>query len=126
MRTTIAVMLAAAAIASVSTPAAACGFFRCFNEALADDTYPPGELALDPGVQESVRARQGFGLSAAGFYNDPAVALWRYAAPPPIEPAAYFEPAPFGGPAVIYNPGYAHAHARYVRARYRGAYVHMK
>ena len=44
MRTTLAVLLAAALAAS-ATPAAACGFFRCLGEAMADDSYPPGETA---------------------------------------------------------------------------------
>ena len=101
MRLTVAALIAVAAVATVSTPAAACGFFSCFNEALADDAYPPGVSPLDPAVQEAVRARVGFGLSAAGFYNDPTLAMAHrnydrpvygvhYDAPPP----AYEAPAP--------------------------------
>jgi hypothetical protein len=83
MRTTLAALLAAALAAS-ATPAAACGFFQCLNNAVADDTYPPGETPLPPSVQVEVIARHGLGLSLAGFYNDPSVALaWReYARPP--------------------------------------------
>jgi hypothetical protein len=91
MRTTLAVLLAAALAAS-ATPAAACNFFRCFGAAVADDSFPPGETALPPGVQIEVIARQGKGLSLAGFYNDPSLALANgYYAPPrgPILRRAY-------------------------------------
>jgi predicted small secreted protein len=82
MRTTRAVLLAAALAAS-ATPAAACNFFRCLGEAVADDSYPPGQTALPLSVQMEVIARQDRGLSLAGFYNDPSLALAQsyYAAP---------------------------------------------
>ena len=63
-----------------ATPAAACGYFDCFGAAVADDAYPAGrDAAADPGAGSWCgRARKG--LSLAGFYNDPALALrHRYA-----------------------------------------------
>jgi hypothetical protein len=76
MKLSLAALLAVAFAAS-ATPAAACGYFSCNDGALESDSYPPGVPALPPGVQEQVTARQGKGLSLAGFYNDPAVALSR-------------------------------------------------
>jgi hypothetical protein len=115
MRLTVAVLVAAAAVATASTPAAACGIFSCWNDALADDAYPPGNPTLDPGVREAVRARAGKGLSAAGFYNDPTLALARresprpapggfFDAPQPYQPAGFIAPAPDAGPDVVYTP----------------------
>ncbi len=74
MKPTLAALLAAVLAAS-ATPAAACGFFSCLDYAVSDDSYPPGEPTLPPGVLVEVIARQGMGLSLAGFYNDPSVAL---------------------------------------------------
>lgn len=97
--------LAAATLVAVATPAAACGFSECFNEALASDSYPPSETLLPPNVQEQVDARGGRGLSLAGFYNDPSVALRRH-----YEPSAGYAPEPWveGG---------------YGRRRHRGPHV---
>jgi hypothetical protein len=77
MRLTLAALLAVA-VAALATPAAACGSFLCLNEAVGDDLYPPGEEPLPPAVREAVLARDGMGLSAAGFYNDPSLALLRH------------------------------------------------
>lgn len=88
--------LLAAAFAASATPAAACGFFDCVSWALADDSYPPGQTALPPDIQVQVIARGGKGLSLAGFYNDPAVALARAEAG-----------WAYGGPAAGPAPGYA-------------------
>ncbi|MDE3177810.1 MAG: hypothetical protein KGM15_17040 [Pseudomonadota bacterium] len=86
MRLTLAALLAAAVVAG-ATPAAACASFLCLGDAVSDDSYPPGEAPLRPTVQEVVRVRQDRGLSAAAFYNDPALALAHrrdvaYEAPP--------------------------------------------
>ena len=128
----------AAALAASATPAAAYDTFNYVSAALADDDYPPGEIALPPTVQRLVTARQGKGLSLAGFYNDPSVAYrphytpanYDYApaepvvAPPQVAPD-YVEappaPAEYGydhhhrGPRVIFSPyghgrRYAHEH----------------
>jgi hypothetical protein len=82
--------LLVAALAASATPAAACGFFQCFGEAVADDTYPPGETPLPPAVQREVIARRsaGVGLSLAGYYNDPSLAMRAYA-PEPVLRRAY-------------------------------------
>jgi hypothetical protein len=74
MKLTLAAILALAFAAS-ATPASACFLLGCIDQALADDSYPPGEPPLPPVVQMLVRARDGRGLSQAGFYNDPALAL---------------------------------------------------
>ena len=75
MRLTLAALLAAA-LAAIATPAAACGYHQCFGWGLADDSYPLGDaLQYPPSVQLEVFARHGQGLSLAGFYNDPALAL---------------------------------------------------
>jgi len=73
MRTTLAALLAAALLANAA-PASACGYFGCLA-AVGDDSYPPGEIPLPPSVRMEVMARQGQGLSLAGFYNDPSLAL---------------------------------------------------
>ena len=89
MKLTLAAFVATALAASAS-PAAACGFFACANEAVASDAYPPSLPVLSPNVQEQVDARGGRGLSLAGFYNDPSVEMARaYAAQ-----AGYAEAAP--------------------------------
>jgi hypothetical protein len=80
MKLTLAALLALAFAAS-ATPASACLLLGCINDALADDSYPPGETALPPALQMLVRARDGRGLSQAGFYNDPALALAARARP---------------------------------------------
>jgi hypothetical protein len=99
MKLTLAALLAAALAAS-ATPAAACGFFNCVNAALASDSYPPGETLLPPNVQAQVDARDGRGLSLAGFYNDPSVS-W---APRDYAPPLYVEtPAP--APDYVEAPG---------------------
>ena len=108
MKRTLAALLAAAA-AAFATPAAACGSFLCLNEAVADDLYPPGETPLPVAVREAVRIRMDKGLSLAGFYNDPALALARResvsydAAPPPFieEPAPYYDAPRRKSPHVI-------------------------
>jgi hypothetical protein len=110
MRLSLVALLAAAAIASAANCASACEFYTC---AITDDAYPPGDPALDPGVYDAVHARLGFGLSQAGFYNDPAVALGirRIDAPPPQ--AGWGEPT---GGAVVYGAwGHPHRHARAYR-----------
>ena len=83
MKISFAVMAAAALLAAAPTSASACEFFRCWSDAVSDDLYPPGEPTLDPGVRAAVQARRGLGLSLAGFYNDPFVALAQVAPPPP-------------------------------------------
>ena len=90
MRTTLAALLAAALLAS-ATPAAACGYYACFGAAVGDDSYPPGQTPLPPSVQMEVIARQGKGLSLAGFYNDPSLAMAQeyYAPPGPVLRRAY-------------------------------------
>jgi hypothetical protein len=77
MKPTLAAALLALALFANISPAAACGFF-C-DSALADDAYPPGQSALPPLLEEQVLARHGKGLSLAGFYNDPTLALERRA-----------------------------------------------
>lgn len=76
MRPTIAALFAVA-LAAASTPAFACGDF-CLPGALASDAYPPAVEPLPPVVQLLVRARDDRGLSLAGFYNDPSLALAAY------------------------------------------------
>ncbi len=129
----------AAVLAASATPAAAGDTYNYVAAALADDDYPPGETALPPDVQRLVIARQGKGLSLAGFYNDPSLAYRpRYApasydyahaapepAPPPQVAPDYVEappaPAEYGydvhrrGPRVIFSPyghGRRYAHER--------------
>jgi hypothetical protein len=102
MRLTL-IALAALAAASAA-PAAACGLTDCAEFAVADDSYPLGEQAMRPTLRAVVEARHGQGLSLAGFYNDPALALaGRYA------PASYGygEPRRHYGPQVIVSP-YGH------------------
>ncbi len=105
MRSTL-IALAALLVASAA-PAAACGIVACPGLALADDSYPVGETPLRPTVRALVEARLGKGLSPAGFYNDPSLAL------------AVRDYAPVGydyadqGPGVIVSPyghGYGYAH----------------
>jgi hypothetical protein len=81
--------LLAAALAASATPAAACGFFQCWGEVVADDSYPPGETPLPPGVEREVIARRntGAGLNLAGYYNDPFLALRDYARQPVLRRA---------------------------------------
>lgn len=88
MRTKLAALLAAALLANAA-PAAACGFFGC--PVAGDDSYPPGVAPLPPAVQMEVIARQGKGLSLAGFYNDPSLALaYGYArSPEPVLRRSY-------------------------------------
>jgi hypothetical protein len=133
MRLIVAALAAAAAFGAATAPAAACGFFNCANLALADDAYPPGIPLLDPQVQQVVLARDGTGLSTAGYYNDPTLTLARreYAsrshdAPPPsYEPAGYGERSQEGGPEVVLSPyahhGYGHRHSSHRHRNY--AYV---
>jgi hypothetical protein len=75
MKPTLAAASLALALFASASPAAACGFF-C-DSPLADDAYPPLQLPLPPLLQEQVIARHGKGLSLAGFYNDPSLALER-------------------------------------------------
>jgi hypothetical protein len=75
------VALFAAALAVASTPAAACDPYFCPERAVADDAYPPGEASLPPSIRLLVLARDDRGLSLAGFYNDPSLALLEYAPP---------------------------------------------
>ena len=75
MKPTLAAALLGLAFFASPAPAAACGFF-CDNS-LADDAYPPAAIPLPIPLQEQVAARHGKGLSLAGFYNDPSVALAR-------------------------------------------------
>ncbi len=81
MKLSLAVLLAVA-FAAAATPAAACGLYSCAELALASDAYPPGETPLPPYIEELVKARQDKGMSLAGFYNDPTLALARREAPP--------------------------------------------
>ena len=102
MRLTL-IALAALAAASAA-PAAACDT-ACIDLAVADDSYPAGEQALPPTVRALVEARQGGGLSLAGFYNDPALALApRYA---PVEPGYSQGPRAIAG---AYGHGRRFAH----------------
>ncbi len=109
MRLTLAALLAVAYAAGVTPAAAACGPWLCPDEAVADDSYPPGHSALPPNIQAQVAARDDRGLSLAGFYNDPAVAIAQPA------PPAYgaFGPAPVavGAPAPGYGYGYGYGYA---------------
>ena len=108
MRLRIAAMFAVA-VAAAASPAAACGVFSCVDAALSDDSYPGAGTPMPAEVQEMVAARHGRGLSLAGFYNDPSLALaerrpvpaaYDYAPPPapvyapPPEPAYIPPPAP--------------------------------
>jgi len=68
MKTTLAVLLAAAALGAAA-PAAACD---CLWDRVNDDISPPHMPALPPAVQAQVVMRDGRGLSQAGFYNDPS------------------------------------------------------
>jgi len=77
MRSTFAVAIAA--LVAAASPAAACGVNFCLERAVSDDAYPPAQPQLPPSVQELVRIRQDGGLSLAGFYNDPSLALLEYA-----------------------------------------------
>jgi hypothetical protein len=115
----------AALLAASATPAAAGDYFSCVDRALSDDSYPAGETSLPPHVRALVEARQGKGLSLAGFYNDPSLALaerdyapagYDYAPPPPD-----YGYAP--GPHVIVSPyghgrRYAHEGERHSRRVY--------
>jgi len=68
MKTTLAVILAAAALGAAA-PASACD---CFWRQLTDDIAPPFQPTLSPAIQAQVAYRDGRGLSQAGFYNDPS------------------------------------------------------
>jgi hypothetical protein len=68
MKTTLAVLLAAAVL-GVASPAAACD---CFWKQLTDDTAPPFQPTLVPAIQAQIALRDGRGLSQAGYYNDPS------------------------------------------------------
>jgi len=68
MKTTLAVLLAAAALGAAA-PAAACD---CLWFKVQDDTAPPRQPALPPAIQAQIALRDGRGLSQAGFYNDPS------------------------------------------------------
>ena len=112
MRMTLAALIAVG-LAAAATPAAACNLLRCAHAAMSDDTYPAGEPRLPAYVKEVVKARDGRGLSLAGFYNDPSVAM-AHAAPPPQdyyvaapEPAYLVAPEPAYEPAP--QPGFAPA-----------------
>ncbi len=99
------VALFAVALAAASTPAAACGDF-CLERAVSDDAYPPSVEGLSPTLHALVRARDDRGLSSAGFYNDPSLAL------------AFAQYAP---PAYDAGPNYYAPHRRWrhvVRSRY--------
>lgn len=71
MRSTLALLLAAAAFGAVS-PAAACD---CFWRQLTDDIAAPIQPTLPAALQAQIVLRDGRGLSQAGFYNDPSVYL---------------------------------------------------
>jgi hypothetical protein len=75
MKPTLAAALLALALFASVSPAAACDVY-CVH-ALSDDAYPPAQPPLPPLLQEQVIARHGKGLSLAGFYNDPTLALER-------------------------------------------------
>ena len=117
----------AAVLAASAAPAAACGVFVCAGFALADDSYHVGETPLPPSVRALVVARQGKGLSLAGFYNDPSLALAGYdysqgavapdyfEAPPAPFDYGYFEPHRRHGPHVIVSP---YGHGRRFAHRY--------
>ena len=75
MRHSLVALLAAAALSAAANNASACELFGCYDYAVGDDLYPPGEPVLHPAIADVVRARQGFGLSQAGFYNEPTVGL---------------------------------------------------
>jgi hypothetical protein len=78
MRLTLLALTAAAALGAAATNAAACEPFGCYDYAVGDDLYPPGDPTLPPPIEATVRARQGFGLSQAGFYNEPRIAARGY------------------------------------------------
>ena len=71
-RTFIAVLFAV--VASASSAASACEDPN-YCRAIGDDAYPPGRSVLSPYIRALIAAREGYGLSSAGFYNDPSVAL---------------------------------------------------
>jgi len=71
MRFLLAALLASAALSAAANNASACEPFGCYDYVVGDDLYPPGDPVLHPAIEEAVRARQGFGLSQAGFYNEP-------------------------------------------------------
>ena len=75
MKPTLAAALLALALVAGVSPAAACDEY-CAH-ALESDAYPPAQPPLPPLLQEQVMARHGKGLSLAGFYNDPTLALER-------------------------------------------------
>jgi hypothetical protein len=76
MRHSLAALLAAAALCAAVNNASACQAFGCYDYAVGDDLYPPGDPVLPPPIEAAVRARLGFGLSQAGFYNEPRIAPW--------------------------------------------------
>jgi len=71
MRLLLAALLAAAALSAAANNASACEPFGCYDYVVGDDLYPPGDPVLHPAIEDAVHARQGFGLSQAGFYNEP-------------------------------------------------------
>jgi hypothetical protein len=73
MRLSLVALLAAVGFAAAVNNAAACEPFGCYDYAVGDDLYPPGDPMLPPAIEATVRARQGFGLSQAGFYNEPRI-----------------------------------------------------
>ena len=119
MKPLFAALVAAAGLASLSAPAAACDFFSCPTMALANDASPPWQPHINPLISDQVRSRFGKGMSLAGFYNDPGLAIWRVRlaqraglAPAPGQPSGYValreERGHAGrGPKVIYSP-YGH------------------
>ncbi len=76
MRLSLVALLAAVGFAAAANNASACEPFGCYDYVVGDDLYPPGDPALPPPIAAVVRARQGFGLSQAGFYNEPGMARW--------------------------------------------------
>lgn len=80
MRIFLAAAIAVAALAPLPALADEIPFFA----APGPDSYPPLEPMLHPSIEAQVAARDGRGLSLAGFYNDPTV-LMRRAHAPPVE-----------------------------------------
>ena len=76
MRLSLVALLAAAALGAAANNASACQPFGCYDYPVGDDLYPPGDPVLPPPIEAAVRARLGFGLSQAGFYNEPRIAPW--------------------------------------------------
>jgi hypothetical protein len=76
MRLSLFALITAAALGAAANNAAACEPFGCYDYVVGDDLYPPGDPVLHPAIAAAVRARQGFGLSQAGFYNEPRMPRW--------------------------------------------------